>query len=75
MMKTYLNSAQKNQVSFMAAMLAMLMEFDQNDTLSKTEKTSLKYVTTYLIKHGNTLVKRREKINEKRNIVSRETVG
>ena len=49
-MKTYLNSAQKNQVSFMAAMLAMLMEFDQNDTLSKTEKTAMKYVITYLTK-------------------------
>lgn len=49
-MKTYLNSSQKNQVSFMAALLAMLMEFDQNDTLSKSEKTAMKYVITYLKK-------------------------
>lgn len=49
-MKTYLNSAQKNQVSFMSALLAMLIEFDQNDTLSKSEKTFMKYVITYLTK-------------------------
>lgn len=49
-MKTYLNSAQKNQVSFMAAMLAMMTEFDQNNTLSKTEKTAMKYTTTHLTK-------------------------
>lgn len=49
-MRTYLNSAQKNQVSFMAAMLAMLMEFDKNDTLSKPEKTAMKYIITYLTK-------------------------
>lgn len=49
-MKAYLNSSQKNQVSFMAAMLAMLMEFDKNDTLSKPEKTSMKYIITYLTK-------------------------
>ena len=49
-MKTYLNSAQKNQVSFMAAMLAMMTEFDSNNTLSKTEKTAMKYTTTHLTK-------------------------
>lgn len=49
-MKSYLNSAQKNQVSFMAAMLAMMTEFDQNNTLSKTEKTAMKYTTTHLTK-------------------------
>lgn len=68
-MKTYLNSAQKNQVSFMAAMLAMLMEFDKNDTLSKTEKTSLKYVTTYLIKLIKSIFSR---IPETENRVKRD---
>lgn len=49
-MKPYLNSSQKTQTSFMAAMLAMMTEFDQNNTLSKTEKTAMKYTTTHLTK-------------------------
>jgi hypothetical protein len=49
-MRDYLNSSQKNQLSFMAAMLAMLTEFDKNNTLSKTEKTEMKYINTYLTK-------------------------
>ena len=49
-MKTYLNSKQKIQTSFMAAMLAMMTEFDERGTLSKAERTQMKYSITYLTK-------------------------
>lgn len=49
-MKQYLNSMQKTQTSFMAAMLAMMTEFDSNNTLDKTESKYFKYTQTYLQK-------------------------
>jgi len=64
-MRTYLNSSQKNQISFTSALLAMLTEFDNNDTLSKPEKTAMKYVITWLTKLLKSLFERMPDVAER----------
>jgi len=57
-MKSYLNSKQTTQVTYMSAILAMLVEFLEYDVLSKTERTAFKYAVTHLTKGLKALIDR-----------------